>query len=318
MMFDSVSSRSVCIFVLLLAVVAMPLAAQQRVSPIDNEPVARNAPSGDGVVLSQAPNQVNGLFSDSDCDLCPGGQQSLADNFVLTATTTVGELMVWGGYFPSDTPSADTFTVIFHQDSGGLPGAVIASESGTPSRMVTGVVLFGVAEYEYVYTLGSPVTLDAGTYFVEVFNDTSGNSDSFFWETGNLDPVNGIAGQAFAFENPGSSWSYDASEDMAIVLFEAGQVPTGTLQAAPGLTTRAATGSGTQGPARSSRYLVTTKPLVAQQIVGPPAGALIDAITEKKIPAPRGRHLLIIGPRGMADPPPLRLRPLFGSSSQRR
>ncbi|NNG27092.1 MAG: hypothetical protein HKM87_06170, partial [Ignavibacteriaceae bacterium] len=43
-----------------------------------------NEPSDAPVVfLDQAPNQVNGIFSDSNCGLCGTGAQVVADNFVV-------------------------------------------------------------------------------------------------------------------------------------------------------------------------------------------------------------------------------------------
>jgi hypothetical protein len=176
------------------------------------------APHGTGTYLNQLPNGVNGLFSDTDCALCGTGQQSIAENFVLAAPAPVGELTIWGGYFPGDLPLAtDVFRVLIHSDSGGAPGAVVYDESNVSStKTQTGLVLFGVHEYEYTLNLATQVNLAAGTYWVEVFNDTTGNSDQWFWETGDLDVTNGIAGSGYAFETPAVTWNLDPATDLAL------------------------------------------------------------------------------------------------------
>jgi uncharacterized repeat protein (TIGR01451 family) len=174
------------------------------------------------ILLDQPPNQSNGIFADASCDLC-GGAQVLAENFVLGSSVNVGQIVFWTGYFPTDTPiDPDEITVIFHEDAGGLPGAALYTESNIAyDRVQTGVILFGVQEWMHTLTLATPVALGPGTYWVEIYNDTGFGTDDMFWEVGDLDPANGIAGQAFAFEAPGSSWFYDPEADMAIQLIGA-------------------------------------------------------------------------------------------------
>jgi hypothetical protein len=174
------------------------------------------------VFLDQLPNQSNGIFSDSTCTNC-GGAQVLADNFTATiAGPTVGitEIKMWGGYYPEDIPNTtDDFTIIIHSDAGGLPGAIVDARYNLQanSRVNTGVVLFGVHEYEFTFDLSaSPVMITtAGIYHIEIYNN-SVESGNFFWEAGNLDATHGIVGQSYAFTAPGSGWAYDASTDMAI------------------------------------------------------------------------------------------------------
>ncbi len=178
------------------------------------------------VFLDQSPNQSNGSFSDVDCNACGAGTQVIADNFVLANSAVITQITFWSGYFPNNTPLAqDDLTVIFHADSGGSgPGAAFSTETTVPyTRTTTGIVLFGVSEYKHTITLSNPVALDAGTYWVEIYNDTTGNADSFFWEVGDLDVVNGIANGAFSTSAPGSSWNTTAS-DFAILIegFETG------------------------------------------------------------------------------------------------
>ena len=200
-----------------------------KLSPVDQPgstpDLGFSCPNGGLTLLNQPPNQSNGIFSDGDCGSCGQGMQVVAADFVLAADTTVSQLVIWGGYFPGNMiPNpADPFTVIFHQDTGGLPGAAVSTEAGiAPSSVTqTGVVLFGVNEVEYVLDL-TPVALTAGTYWVEIFVNSVGNADSFFWEIGDLDAANGRDGTAFAFEVPGTTWMNTAAQDFAIAICGAG------------------------------------------------------------------------------------------------
>jgi len=170
-------------------------------------------------LISQLPNQSNGIFSDCDCDYCGGGAQVLADNFTLSAEATINVVRFWGGMYPSDHPAGTEFAIVFYEDSAGLPGAEVASYTQTGDAAQTGVVLFGVHEWDVSITLDTPLTLGAGTYFVEIRHDTVGDSDSWFWEVGNLDFAAGVMGNAYGFECPVASWSYDAATDMAFELY---------------------------------------------------------------------------------------------------
>jgi uncharacterized repeat protein (TIGR01451 family) len=175
------------------------------------DPEIEAPPQTQGVVLvNQPPNQANGLFTDLNCDIC-AGTQVIAENFQLATPAQIEQIILWSGYYPGDVPiDPDMLTVFIHEDNGGLPGNVVYSESPLSyTRVQTGVILFGVHEWQHTLTLMTPVTLDAGNYWVEIFNDTGTGTDDFFWETGNLDPVNGLPGMSVAFEAPGSTWYPD-------------------------------------------------------------------------------------------------------------
>lgn len=183
-----------------------------------------------GVIINQLPNQVNGYYSDASCDLgfCIGPQQVMADNFVLPATESIAQIVLWGGYHPGDVPvDPDVFTVIFHEDDAGLPGAALYTETNVAyTRLQTGIVIFGVHEWMYVLTLSEPVSIGPGTYWVEVYNDTGVGTDDFFWETGNPDTLgNGIPGLAQAPTAPGSGWVGFPTE-LAFQLITLDELPT--------------------------------------------------------------------------------------------
>jgi hypothetical protein len=187
---------------------------------VDQSPIPRNLPRGNNALISQAPDQVNGLFSDTDCDFCGSGVQSIAENFTLTDTANIAQLVFWGAYFPNNIPATDSFTVIFHSNGASLPGGTVSTEGGLSptTRTLTGITLFGVNEYEYVLDI-TPVTLGPGTYWVELYNNTSTSAESWFWETGTLDPSAGIAGAAFDAATPGAAWGPITGNDMALQMF---------------------------------------------------------------------------------------------------
>jgi uncharacterized repeat protein (TIGR01451 family) len=195
-----------------------PSAINQPVYITHDPAITYNPVKPTDVLLDQEPNAQNGLFVDSNCALCPTGMQSVADNFTLENSAVINQLVFWSGYYPSDTPmNPDTIRVLFHQNSGGLPGAVVYDESNVAyTREQTGVILFGVHEWVHTLTFAAPVNLSAGTYWVEIF--ASAAPDDFFWETGNQDPVRGIFDATFAQETPGVTWLTPLGYDMAFQL----------------------------------------------------------------------------------------------------
>jgi hypothetical protein len=169
--------------------------------------------------INQQPNGINGFFSDTGCDFCGGGQQSIADDINVLAAFNVCDIQFWGGYYSSNSSPADTFTINILSDAGGCPGAAIYSESNVSvARVQTGNVLFGVNEWLYTATLASTVNLPVGTYFIEIFNNTGLGTDDWFWETGNLDPDYGTSANAFAFNTPGITWNCPLGNDMSMVV----------------------------------------------------------------------------------------------------
>ena len=176
------------------------------------------------VLLDQPPNQVNGLFADESCSLCPTGQQTVADNFVYSGYfyNSIEKIVIWGGYYPEDIPNnTDDFTIILHADDGGQPGAVIDSLYGIQptSREQTGVVLYGTHEYMFTFDwlFGFYLPTGTATYWIELFNNST-QSGNFYWETGNLDASYGVAGSAWYTTTPGTSWNYDPTSDMSILV----------------------------------------------------------------------------------------------------
>lgn len=174
------------------------------------------------VALDQppAPGTTQGLYSDDACGAsgCVGTtEQSVAENLTLSRSATIKGIEIWGGYFPNNDPLAqDAFTVILHVDDNGLPGASVHTEDIAPQRVATGSSFGSVTEYLYVLEFQSPPELDAGSYWVEIFNNTAGNESNFTWERGTLDASAGISGSVFSATAPGVVWDHPSSMDLAI------------------------------------------------------------------------------------------------------
>jgi len=181
------------------------------------------------ILVEQLPNQINGLFCDASYP------QVIAENFILSEDTTVEGVVIWGGNYPNNIPMADDYlTVAFHTDDAGDIGTMISTEEDVPYvKELTGTVLFGVDEWLYTMTLANPVDLVAGTYWIEFYNTTGGpypTVDTFFWETGNVDPVNGIVGSAWATTAPGSGWTYDTATHLSIQILSGQPLPPAPIE----------------------------------------------------------------------------------------
>ena len=166
-------------------------------------------------------------FNDADVDECPNRICVLAEDFVMPAAGSITEVTIWGGYWHGSTPPAtEIFEIIFHNDSGGSIGTMAADPAFTFTRTNIGSVpqkWYGgtttTTEFEYVFTLTTPVSLSSGTYWIEFYGDTTGhsNGNDFFSRWGHLDTTNGIDGLAWTTTSaPGSSWQYDATGSLAI------------------------------------------------------------------------------------------------------
>ena len=177
-------------------------------------------------LLDQPPTQISGPFSDEGFDVFLdlfGYSQSVAENFqVITSDTgfLVEEVVVWGGfdpYYGSSFPLWDDVDVLIHADGGGLPGAVLCSQENVPAtRVATGLTVAGFDEYMVTLALGAPCGLSDGNYWIEVYYNTTVGYDDWFWEWGDLDPISGLPGSAYAEENPGVSWYQISNYDQAV------------------------------------------------------------------------------------------------------
>jgi len=173
-------------------------------------------PHRDAFVV-QPPNHSSG--NPSDLDNGGLGVTAMADNFILLRPKTIEFVRLWGGYYPSSHPGVDKFAILIHEGGGGTPGPVVASRSDLPAtRVATGGTFLaaGIAEYELTFVLDNPIVLPPGTYFVEILNDTTGNTDTFIWQRGTVGHILGAFG---SLQAPGQSWIYDSLINMSCELY---------------------------------------------------------------------------------------------------
>ena len=156
-------------------------------------------------VLEQLPNGMFHLPSDSglwDAAVCTGGMMpcSGAEDVVVQVgtTLTISRIELWGFYFGDPYTYTDDFTVVIHQqDEFGGPGTAIYTENHVNSlRAPTGVILGDTTEeFLFTLTLATPQALEAGVYWIEIYNTggtltAEGEPENVFgWETGNADTL---------------------------------------------------------------------------------------------------------------------------------
>lgn len=181
---------SAAIAALLAAALATPLAAQP-------------------LLLDQPATQESSVVSDLGCGFCQNGSQVVAEDVVLAAPGWIDTILVRGGYV-DDEVYDDRFRVQIYADSAGLPGLpALYAYSGLPAfRQATGLpVPFSgspLAEHRYAIELPAPAALAAGTYWIEIANDSTGQIGEWVLGYGTLDPVSGRAGCALSIN--GSVW----------------------------------------------------------------------------------------------------------------
>jgi hypothetical protein len=143
------------------------------------------------LVFEQLPDLSGiGALSDSgvwDTNFCTvnNNECSAAENVLVPAgtTLTISHIQLWGVYIGLlQTADPDTytdeFTVVIHQNAEGLPGTPVYTEHHVKSlRILTGHLGRTIDEYLITLTLSTPQALEAGAYWIEVFN-THGTVDA--------------------------------------------------------------------------------------------------------------------------------------------
>lgn len=175
----------------------------------------RSAGPAREILLSQLPNNKS-TGNLSDADPHPSlGLNLLAENFDLLRPNTVHSLRVWGAYTGNMVVN-DDFTIKFHENADGLPGAIISQQTGlNVVRTATGRRFINLDEYRYDIELNQPVSLPAGRYLIQLFNNTTGSSTTWAWERAFYGWIPGVAflGQSC------TDWCYQEVPNMSIELF---------------------------------------------------------------------------------------------------
>jgi hypothetical protein len=185
------------------------------------------------VLLEQLPTNLGNLILMANP--CGGWTAcTAADDFVLPQAHTVAAIQLWAIY-PQVSLSGD-WTVVFHEDTNGLPGAQIGvAQSGlTAVQASTDLVYQPDPAYEpapiYLTTLAlsTPVSLDAGIYWIEIFN--AGQNTLFGWTQGSVDASgSGRDGLAYASEAPGFTWTQYTGVNLSLRLLGLAQTATDTM-----------------------------------------------------------------------------------------
>ncbi len=136
--------------------------------------VACGAPWAD-TIYDNGSFQGGGAYSDIT------GLQIAADDFTLSKGASISGIEFWGIYLGTSPTSADNFTLVFYEDDGGLPDNdnivdIISLGDLTATVADAGGSVYGTDIYRYQVNLPTDVQLDAGTYWVSVYNDTSADT----------------------------------------------------------------------------------------------------------------------------------------------
>lgn len=173
-------------------------------------------------LLTQAPTQIAGAYSDENCISCGGtGTQVGAESLDLVTEGHIFEitqLQLWGFYYPSGIGSSDDWDVIVHflDPILGMPGVAACTYTGLipTSQVPSGLTIQSLPEVLVTIDLPSPCGLADGVYFVEIYTNCA--SDDWVWEFGTTDPINGNPGLAASDTAPGTNWGYISDNDFAI------------------------------------------------------------------------------------------------------
>lgn len=156
-----------------------------------------NPVAGDVVVYDNGAGGAAGINDAFSSDVVSGIIG--ADDFVLVSNTIVTGVEWSGVYaFFNTPPASDSFTIEIYSDSAGAPDSLLSSTvvGASATRTDSGFdePTFGFDIYEYSASI-TPFSATAGTtYWVSIFNDTTGDDDSWLWGiingTGNLHQSN--------------------------------------------------------------------------------------------------------------------------------
>ncbi len=134
--------------------------------------------------------------------------QEVSDIFDLTSAATI-RAVEWSGFYnPSSTAGpGDNFTLRIYTNSGASPNQLpafssalsVTSKAPTTSGPAAGII------YEYLATT-SDIALTAGTYWLSIVNDLTGDPDSWAWGRDS-----NVVGSPFFRTTIGSTGWFDGS-----------------------------------------------------------------------------------------------------------
>jgi hypothetical protein len=132
-----------------------------------------------------------------------------ADDFSVAAGTGVDAVSFWSLEAAGSFRGSISWAIV--SDSGGIPGAILASGMQADiTRTSLGSVL-GLDEYRNDFSLGTALTLDAGKYWLVLHNGSFSDLDDpneFLWET---TAANGSLRGLESFDD-GATWTGNFNE----------------------------------------------------------------------------------------------------------
>lgn len=183
-------------------------------------------------VIDHPPHNFGGPASDTEFLLPPAPGvfwQRLADDFVLSAATTIRRVNFWGFYNDDNPPVSETMRIRFYavQSADGLPDenqTLFEQSVLNPSRTWTGRLIGdGVIPREYLYSveLAQPLHLGGGTtYWLEAVQ-IGDVSTRFRWEYTLADQN----GHAFINNAGAPDWRNTLPHSGASLAFQLSTVP---------------------------------------------------------------------------------------------
>lgn len=130
-----------------------------------------------------------------------------APQMTLPRTSEITSITLWGVYVFSGVPSDEPFALRIHAPDGPFPGELVTSATPVVQTTPTGEFIGGAfEEYEVKLTLSPPITLPAGTYFLEIYKQSSGTQAAFAWE---ISEYLGAPDAALSNTAPGEYWNYE-------------------------------------------------------------------------------------------------------------
>jgi uncharacterized repeat protein (TIGR01451 family) len=209
-----------CLEGMVLLMVGLAAAAQAQVTVLDQPVDAAGQPA-------------SGYAADEGCDLQTAGNfaqnASKADNFTVGAAVEVTSVTLWGqfldqsgGPLNATPPATLPYSFLFHEDSAGSPGAVVATRADVVSDVSFAFAASSFDIYEVTATF-APVLLAPGTYWLEVFADTTvaPSPGCFLWRSGSAGTAT-LPDIASSSDTPGVSWT---TLDDVLSLVVEGQEP---------------------------------------------------------------------------------------------
>lgn len=102
--------------------------------------------------------------------------------FVLAEDSTIESIDWVGAYIGDDQIASDSFNVVILGDDSDAPDSsdIKVNTGVSPTRTDSGADLFETDLYNYSASI-SPLMLPAGTYWLSIANDTTGDSDDWNW-----------------------------------------------------------------------------------------------------------------------------------------